>query len=53
MAPDLVRHLAPGGGAVLSGLLAEQAERVLGCHQGLRLARRVALGDWITLVLEG
>ena len=52
MAPELVRHLAPGGAALLSGLLAGQDEGVLDAHAPLRLIRRIALGDWVTLVLE-
>jgi ribosomal protein L11 methyltransferase len=54
MAADLARHLAPGGVAVLSGLLAGQERAVLAPHRGrgLRLAARVLLGDWATLVLR-
>ncbi len=51
MAPDLVRHLAPGGIAVLSGLLAEQAEEVLAAHTPLRRKREWRLGDWVTLAI--
>ena len=53
MAPELKRHLAPGGIAVLSGLLEDQAEAVIAAHAPLRLARRIPLGGWATLVLEG
>jgi ribosomal protein L11 methyltransferase len=55
MSRDLRQHLAYGGTAVLSGLLVDQARPVLARHvgQGLRLARRIRLGDWMTLVLEG
>lgn len=55
LAPALRRHLAAPGIAVLSGLLAKQEPWVLGAYraQGLRLARRIALGDWRTLVLSG
>jgi ribosomal protein L11 methyltransferase len=52
MAPDLKRHLAPGGVAVLSGLLEDQAAAVIAAHAPLRLARRMPLGGWATLVLE-
>lgn len=52
MAPDLIRHLAPGGIAVLSGLLAEQADEVLAAHGPLRLKRQWHLGDWVTLLVE-
>ncbi len=51
MAPELLRHLAPGGVAVLSGLLADQEREVLEGYAPLRLVRRIALGDWVTLVL--
>ncbi len=52
MAPDLKRHLAPGGVAVLSGLLEDQAGAVIAAHAPLSLARRIPLGGWVTLVLE-
>ena len=52
MAPDLKRYLEPGGVAVLSGLLADQADAVTAAHAPLALARRLPLGDWVTLVLE-
>jgi ribosomal protein L11 methyltransferase len=53
MAPDLARAVAPGGVAILSGLLRGQERRVLAAHriQGLRLARRIVLDGWHTLVL--
>ncbi len=53
MAPDLARCLAPDGVAVLSGLLARDERAVLAAHraQGLALVRRLAIGDWPTLVL--
>lgn len=53
MAPDLARFLAPGGVAVLSGLLARQESAVLSAHrtQGLYLRHRIALEGWHTLVV--
>lgn len=53
MARDLRAHLAPGGRAILSGLLARQERLVLNKHAslGLRLERRIRLGDWATLIL--
>jgi ribosomal protein L11 methyltransferase len=53
MAPDLARALAPGGVAVLSGLLARQERAVLTAHraQRLRLLRRFRIEGWHTLVL--
>lgn len=55
MAPDLRRHLAAGGVAVLSGLLARQERHVIQAHraQGLRLVARIPVGEWTTLVLRG
>ncbi len=54
MAKDLAAHLAPGGAAVLSGLLASQARGVLAAHRrvGLVLADTVEEGNWTTLVLR-
>ncbi|MDX1974189.1 MAG: 50S ribosomal protein L11 methyltransferase [Rickettsiales bacterium] len=53
-APHLKRHLAPGGVAVLSGLLVSQETMVRAAHmsQGLKLVRRFTHGEWCTLVLE-
>lgn len=54
MARDLAAHLAPGGTAILSGLLGTQARWVLGAHRrhGLVLARRHDVGAWATLVVS-
>ena len=52
MAPDLKRYLKPGGIAVLSGLLEDQADGVIAAHAPLRLLRRIPLGGWVSLVLE-
>lgn len=54
MAPDLARHLAPGGMAVLAGLLARQADDVIKAHRdaGLVLECCIELGDWRCLVFE-
>lgn len=53
MAGDLARALAPGGVAVLSGLLAHQERAVLAAHRArrLRLVRRFPLSGWHTLLL--
>ncbi len=53
LAPGLGRRLAPGGIAVLSGLLARQERLVLAAHraQGLVLRRRYTSGEWRTLVI--
>ena len=54
MARDLARVLAPGGRAVLSGLLARQEGIVLAAHRGLGLAleRRYVVDGWATLVVR-
>jgi ribosomal protein L11 methyltransferase len=54
MAPQLARHLAPGGNVVLSGLLNWQEPMVLAAHrqQGLGLVRRWRIGDWSALWLK-
>ena len=54
MARSLARPLAPGGRAILSGLLASQARMVLAAHrrQGLALEHTVQEGQWMTLVVR-
>src|SRR5580700_1388393 len=54
MARDLKRAIAPGGVAVLAGLLRRQEALVLTAHraQGLRLERRVVIEGWSTLILR-
>jgi ribosomal protein L11 methyltransferase len=54
MAKHLALNLAPGGTAILAGLLANQARWVLAAHrrQGLRLERLVPQGTWTTIVLR-
>ncbi|NNG03229.1 MAG: 50S ribosomal protein L11 methyltransferase [Inquilinus sp.] len=53
MAKDLSAHLAPGGTAILAGLLERQQAQVLAAHraQGLVLVGRVRAGIWPTLIL--
>jgi ribosomal protein L11 methyltransferase len=53
MAPALARHLAPGGVAVLAGLLRRQERDVLAAHaaEGLTLLARRRLGQWSVLAL--
>jgi ribosomal protein L11 methyltransferase len=55
MAPRLAAHLAPGGMAVLSGLMRDQERPVVAAHraQGLRLQGRFRQGDWTTLLMAG
>jgi ribosomal protein L11 methyltransferase len=54
MAHDLAGHLAPGGVAILAGLLRVQARDVLAAHRrnGLVLDRMIHLEPWTTLVLR-
>ncbi len=54
MATDLAANLAPGGTAILAGLLASQARMVLVAHRraGLVLERVVHEAAWATLMLR-
>ncbi|MFD2264814.1 50S ribosomal protein L11 methyltransferase [Lacibacterium aquatile] len=53
LAKDLKAHLAPGGHAILSGLLNHQEAMVLAAHraQGLRLVHKFQRKGWSALVL--
>lgn len=53
MSRPLARYLAPGGVAILSGLLADQENAVRNAYrrQGLALRRRFAVDGWHTLVM--
>ncbi len=53
LAPDLARHVAPGGKVILSGLLAVQAEGVISVYEaaGFVLQSRNDLGEWSALVM--
>ncbi|MGH7006347.1 MAG: 50S ribosomal protein L11 methyltransferase, partial [Alphaproteobacteria bacterium] len=53
MAPAVARRLRPGGSVVLSGLLRADEAEALAAYgaQGLALAARLPLGDWVTLVV--
>ena len=52
--PGIKQSLAPGGHAILSGLLDEQANAIcaMARAQSLRLVRRSALEGWVTLTFE-
>ncbi|MFP5481535.1 MAG: 50S ribosomal protein L11 methyltransferase [Alphaproteobacteria bacterium] len=54
LAPAIAAHLAPGGRAILSGLLVVQAEAVTAAYvaEGLCLQSRDDIGEWSTLVLQ-
>ena len=54
LAPDMARHLAPGGQAILSGILTAQGDEVVAAYDraGIALVHRDDLGDWTTLVVR-
>jgi ribosomal protein L11 methyltransferase len=54
LAPPMAAHLAPGGRAILSGLLVVQADSVTQAYlaAGHRLAEREDIGEWSTLVMQ-
>jgi ribosomal protein L11 methyltransferase len=54
MAPALARHMAPGGYAILSGLLARQRQEVTSAHTalGLTIKAELVLGDWAALLFQ-
>ncbi|MHA1569127.1 MAG: 50S ribosomal protein L11 methyltransferase [Alphaproteobacteria bacterium] len=53
LAPAIGAALAPGGRAVLAGILGNQEAQVLAAYrpQGMALRQRIPMGDWVTLVL--
>jgi ribosomal protein L11 methyltransferase len=54
LAPSMAAHIAPGGLAILSGLLVVQAEAVQAAYvaAGFTLRHREDIGEWSTLVLR-
>ncbi|TKA95562.1 50S ribosomal protein L11 methyltransferase [Cereibacter changlensis] len=54
LAPDMAAHVAPGGIAILSGLLVVQAESILDAYiaQGFTLHNREDIGEWSALTLR-
>lgn len=54
LAPAIAAHLAPGGRALLSGLLCDQAESVSAAYAkaGLALRAKRELGEWCVLECE-
>lgn len=54
LSQDIKRALAPGGVAILSGLLRAQERRVFAAYasKGFRLVRRIHRDAWATLVLQ-
>jgi len=53
LAPDMARHLAPGGAVILSGLLRSQARGVEAVYagHGFCCRDRITLGEWASLLL--
>ncbi len=53
LAPDMARHIRPGGFAILSGILNEQADEVVAvyAHNGIDVKLRQEIGEWTTLTL--
>lgn len=54
LAPDMDRYVAAGGHIILSGILNEQAEEVIGVYTatGFTLSDHDILGEWSTLTLK-
>ncbi len=54
LAGDMARHLRPGGRAILSGILTDQADEVRDAYlsAGFIAVSRKDFGDWTTLVLQ-
>ncbi len=54
MAPQLARHLTPGGSVILSGILATQRWKVLSAYNGVRLrhVRTLWRNGWVTIHLQ-
>ncbi|SMH52791.1 50S ribosomal protein L11 methyltransferase [Maritimibacter sp. HL-12] len=54
LAPDMAAHIAPGGHAILSGILNPQADEVVATYRknGFSLESCAEYGDWTTLVLS-
>ncbi len=54
LAPDLAAAAAPGGYAILSGILNEQADEVIDVYAraGFNLCEREEIVDWTTLTLQ-
>lgn len=54
LAPDMAKSIAPGGVAILSGILNTQADEVAGVYReaGFELLNRDELTDWTVLVLR-
>jgi len=52
MARELVRHVAPGGLLLLSGILVGQKDEVLAAYSDMDLVASPSMGEWILLALR-
>ena len=54
LAPDMARHIAPGGSIVLSGILDEQRDAVVAAYVGQRFrhVKTTHREGWVTLHLK-
>ncbi|MEM8537509.1 MAG: 50S ribosomal protein L11 methyltransferase, partial [Pseudomonadota bacterium] len=54
LAPDMARHVAPGGHAILSGILNEQADEVAAIYRqnGFNRVKTHSIVEWTTLILS-
>ncbi|WP_336096398.1 50S ribosomal protein L11 methyltransferase [Roseovarius sp. CH_XMU1461] len=54
LAPEMTERRLPGGYAILSGILNEQADEVVAVYEGLgnSLVQRTEIGEWTTLILQ-
>ncbi|MGC3936301.1 50S ribosomal protein L11 methyltransferase [Roseobacter sp. EG26] len=54
LAPEMANHLRPGGYAILSGILNEQADDIIAVYAqvGINLVSRDEIVDWTTLTLS-
>ena len=54
LAPNMATNAKPGGFAILSGLLNEQADEIIGVYarNGYNLVHHDQIGDWSTLTLR-
>lgn len=54
LAPDMARHVTPGGSLILSGILERQRDAVLAAYVGQRFRHVATLhrGEWVTIHLK-
>ncbi len=54
LAPDMARHLLPGGSLILSGILTRQRRAVIAAYAGQRFrhVRTLVKGEWVTIHLK-